>query len=162
MAKISALKFVALLWLSVLVPGSLSCEEQPPHHYILAIAQLTSPKYLISPSEEVGGPYEGQIFLGGVYGVKVKIVRVISGGFDVEPKYMRLIANSSKYFTESVSKLLFIRKYGKFGYRIINWNDITDQQSRNVCLLESESGTMFTAPDGHGSLCEHKPDPGSG
>ncbi|MEN2791555.1 hypothetical protein ABC974_18110 [Sphingomonas oligophenolica] len=162
MAKISALKLGIPLLLSALAPASVSCEEQPPHKYILAIAQLTSPKYLTSPSEEVGGPYEGKIFLGGVYGVKVKILRVISGSFDVTPKRLRLIANSQKYFTKSAPKLVFIRKYEKFGYRITNWNDITDQQSRNVCLPESEvkvleSGAMFTAPDGHGSLCEHRP-----
>ncbi|MEO8375974.1 MAG: hypothetical protein ABI471_12155 [Sphingomonas bacterium] len=161
------MKFSILLLLSVLAPASVASEEQPPHHYILAIAQLYSPKYLVSPSEEADGPYEGEIFLGGVYDVKVKILRVISGTFDVEPKRMRLIANSSKYFTNSTQKLVFVRKFGKFGYRIINWNDIADQQGRNICLPESElktleSRAMFTAPDGHGSLCEHKPDPGAG
>lgn len=101
MAKISALKLTILVSLSVLAPASVSYGEQPPHHYILAIAQLYEPRYLTSPSEETGGPYEGKIFLGGVYGVRVKITRIVSGGFDVEPKRMRLSANSPKYFTRA-------------------------------------------------------------
>lgn len=163
MAKIQTLKFTLALLLSGFIPASVSSEEPGPRGYILAIAQLHSAKYLASPSEEVGGPFEGQMFLGGVYGVKVKILRVISGNFDVEPKYMRLIANSPKYFSKSSQKLVFIRKYAKFGYRVDNWRDISDSASRNVCILEADvkslvSGAMFTASDGHGRLCEHTPE----
>ncbi|MEO9131511.1 MAG: hypothetical protein ABI240_09910 [Sphingomonas sp.] len=160
MAKVRTLKFALALLLSGLIPASVSSEEQAPHGYILAIAQLYSAKYLISPSEEVGGPFEGEIFFGGVYGAKVKIVRVVSGNFDVEPKYMRLISNSSEYFKKSSPKLVFIRKYANFGYRVDDWRDISDSASRNVCILEADvktlvSDAMFTASDGHGRRCEH-------
>jgi hypothetical protein len=163
MAKISTLNALLLLSLSVFVPVSARCDDHPPGKYILAIAQLHSAKYLIAPSEEVGGPFEGEIYFGGVYGAKVKVTRLISGNFDVEPKYMRVISNSPKWLNASTPKLLFIRKYPKFGYRIDRWYEITEQQSRNICLLEADAKTlvsdaMFTVPDGHGKLCEHTPD----
>jgi len=160
MAKIQALKFAVTLLLSGLIPASVSSEEQAPRKYILAIAQLYSPKYLVSPSEEDGGPFEGEIFLGGVYSVKVKIIRVVSGSFDAKQEKMRVISNSPKYFISSSPKLVFIRKYAKFGYRVDNWRDVNVSSSRNVCIPEAEvkslvSGAMFTAPDGNGRLCEH-------
>ena len=163
MAKISALRLTIFLLLSLCLPASVSSEEQEPHDYILAIARLYSPQYVIAPSEEVGGPYEGEMYFGGVYQVNVKIMRVVSGNFDIVPKRMRLIANSPKYFVTSAPKLLLVEKSKKFGYRIVSWTEITAKERRDVCLPEYilkslVSRTMFTVPDSHGQLCEHNPD----
>ncbi|MEN2791557.1 hypothetical protein ABC974_18120 [Sphingomonas oligophenolica] len=163
MAKISAVKLTVFLLVSLLLPASLRCEEPARHDYILAVARLYSPKYVTSPSEESGGPYEGEIYLGGVYSIRVKFIRVVSGSFDVTPKRMRLIANGAHYFAWSSPKLLLIKKSDRFGYRIVNWAKISPKDSRNVCLPEDDvkslmSDAMFTASDGHGMRCEHRPD----